>query len=96
MKSGDKMRNEELKRANEIKEEVNTLEAEVFEMSGRKQTTLRRFLKLPPKKTYKHLYCIDYVDTIGSRVVLREDEIIMLTQYKIGKIKKLKEELENL
>ncbi|NHI48079.1 hypothetical protein FDE94_09385 [Clostridium botulinum] len=90
------MTDQELIKANEIKEEIDTLEAEVFEMSGRKQTSLRRFLKLPPKKTYKHLYCIDYVDTIGSRVVLREDEIIMLIQYKVEKIKKLKEELENL
>ncbi|HDK7314621.1 TPA: hypothetical protein PTV97_003782 [Clostridium botulinum] len=90
------MTDQELIKANEIKEEIDTLEAEVSEMSGRKQTTLRRFLKLPPKKTYKYLYCIDYVDTIGSRVVLREDEIIMLIQYKVEKIKKLKEELENL
>ncbi|HID0795992.1 TPA: hypothetical protein ACXDAB_003429 [Clostridium botulinum] len=90
------MTDQELIKANEIKEEIETLEAEVFELAGRIQTTLRRFLKLPPKKTYKHLYCIDYVDLIDSRVVLREDEIIMLTQYKVEKIKKLKEELENL
>ncbi|WP_061306788.1 hypothetical protein [Clostridium botulinum] len=90
------MTDQELIKANEIKEEIETLEAEVFELMGRKQSILRKFLRLPQKKNYNHLYCIDYFDIADGSVVLREDEIIMLTQYKVEKIEKLKEELENL
>lgn len=94
------MTNEQLNQANAIRAEIVTLEAEVANMICHKESfigrELRKILKLPKTKTHYNLYCSHNLDCIGSSVVLREDEVEVLTNYKKQKIEQLKDQLENI
>lgn len=90
------MTNENLEKANKIKGEINTLEAEIDVLGYIKHSELRKLFNIPPKKTYKHLYCTENIDSIWSVVLLRQDEIKVLAEYKEEKVINLKKELDNL
>ncbi|ADZ82469.1 hypothetical protein [Cellulosilyticum lentocellum] len=94
------MTNEQLEQANEIKKEIITLEAEVEQMIVHKESfilrQLRKVIDLPSKKTHYNLYCTNNLDCIGSTVVLREDEVEMLTNYKKQRIEQLSKQLESI
>jgi len=90
------MDKESLDKANKIMNEIKTLEAEISELEFKHKSVLQKLFKFPPQKTFKNLWCISEVDSIGSCVLLQKDEIDMLASYKRGKVYRLRNALNKL
>lgn len=90
------MNKESLDKANKIMDEINTLEAEISELEFKHKSVLQKLFEFPPKKTFKNLWCISGIDSIGSCVMLQKDEIDVLASYKRSKVCELRSELNKL
>ena len=93
------MNNETLNRANEIKRDIETYEAEISQLEYRKgcrTTGIRKLLGIPKKQTYKHLWSLGDVDSIKSTVLIRQDELDLMIKHRQSRVIDLKKELESL
>lgn len=93
------MNSETLNRANEIKRDIETYEAEISQLEYRKgcrATTIRKLLGVPKKQTYKNLWSLEEVDSIRSTVLIRRDELDLMIGHRRLMVMDLKKELENL
>ncbi|MDF2537436.1 MAG: hypothetical protein K0S76_457 [Herbinix sp.] len=93
------MNTKTLNRANEIKREIETYEAEISQLEYRKgcrYTGIRKLLSNPKKQTYKHLWSLEEVDSIRSTVLIRHDELDLMIGHRKLKVMDLKKELESL
>ena len=93
------MNSETLNRANEIKRDIETYEAEISQLEYRKGcrvTEIRKLLGIPKKQTYKHLWSLEEVDSIRSTVLIRQDELDLMIGHRKLRVMELKKELENL
>ena len=90
------MNKESLDKANKIMDEINSLESEISALEFKHKTVLQKLFEFPPQKTFKNLWCISGIDSIGSCVMLQKDEIDMLASYKREKVLKLRNELNKL
>ena len=90
---------EVLNRANEIKRDIETYEAEILQLEykkGCRVPTIRMLLGIPKEQTYKHLWSLEEVDSIRSTVLIRHDELDLMIGHRKLRITELKKELESL
>lgn len=96
------MTEEGLKRANEIKDEIQTLETEIKILgSGIMNPSMNRyFLKIKKKSTkknHKGLFIQEKcVNGAYEKILLTLDEVNILREYKKQKVERLKKEFEQL
>lgn len=97
------MTNEQLEKANEIRSNIRTLKAECDSLAPDWKTGLfreRSIHKLlngkPKSKTYKSYYCTEQLDIIGSAILITPDEVEILRNFKIEKIRLLQKELDEM
>lgn len=98
------MKYENIQRAAEIKDEIDTLEAEINEIekigeSGRRNRSwlFSKILKEKPKlKTYKKFYCSAGIDYINSIVLINQREAQAVIKVKKQEIEELKELVKTL
>jgi len=98
---------ESYNKANEIMAEIKTLETEIKSLSGIEKNTrenkmcthrlgLKKLLKIPTKKTVYNYWSSQDLDSIHSIVLFDADEIKCLVDFKLAKVSRLKEELQQL
>lgn len=101
------MTEENVKRANAIMGEMNTLEQEIKTLAYMESNTrnmrecthrllLNKLSRKPIEKTVFNYWSSQDLDSIHSIILFDADEVKLLVDYKQEKVNKLKEELNSL
>lgn len=101
------MTEENVKRANVIIGEINTLEQEIKTLTNMESNTrdkrecthrllLKKLLRRPSEKTVFNYWSSQDLDSIHSIILFDADEVKLLVDYKKDKANRLKEELNSL
>lgn len=101
------MTEEDVKRANVIMGEINTLEQEIKTLTNMESNTrdkrecthrllLKKLLRKPSEKTVFNYWSSQDLDSIHSIILFDADEVKLLVDFKQAKVDRLKEELKDL